>query len=80
MQTFFITLGSVSDVRQFVEAANRQSCEIDVRSGRYIVDAKSIMGLFSLDLQRPIEVEFHGSDEESAAFSQSISSLLSPGK
>lgn len=80
MQTFFITLGSVSDVRQFVEAAMLQSCEIDVRSDRYLVNAKSIMGLFSLDLQRPIQVEFHGSEAESAAFSQSISPLLAPGR
>ncbi len=80
MQTFLITLGSVPDVRRFVDAATRYSCEIDVRSGRYLVDAKSIMGLFSLELQRPIQVEFHGSDEDGAAFAQDIAPLLTPAE
>ena len=36
-------------------------CEVDVLSGRYVIDAKSIMGLFSLDLSHPVKVEVHGS-------------------
>ncbi|MBS6833383.1 MAG: HPr family phosphocarrier protein, partial [Clostridiales bacterium] len=49
--------------------------EIDLTSGRYVVDAKSIMGIFSLDLTKPIKVEAHGADctsllEELAPFIQ----------
>ena len=48
MQTFFVSLTSISDVKKFVDAATRCSAEIDVLSGRYVINAKSIMGLFSL--------------------------------
>ena len=57
MSTFFVSLASIDDVKQFVDAATRCPCEVDVRSGRYLVNAKSIMGLFSLELSKPVEVE-----------------------
>ena len=44
-------------------------------SGRYVVDAKSIMGLFSLDLSQPVKVEVHGSAAERAAFEQSVAAF-----
>ena len=50
MSEFFVSLSSIEDVRQFVNAATCCPCEVDVLSGRYVIDAKSIMGLFSLDL------------------------------
>lgn len=78
MQTFSITLGSIADVKVFVDVSSRYSCEIDVLSGRYVIDAKSIMGLFSLDLQKPLRVDFYGSDEESASFCQDIAPFVSP--
>ncbi len=80
MQTFFVTLASITDVKLFVDAATRCTCEIDVLSGRYVIDAKSIMGLFSLDLQKPVQVEFHGSDADGAAFQQEIAPFIVPGK
>ena len=46
MQTFFVSLSSISDVKKFVDAATRCACEVDVLSGRYVINAKSIMGLF----------------------------------
>ena len=75
MSEFLITLSSIDDVRQFVNAATRCTCEVDVLSGRYVVDAKSIMGLFSLDLSQPVKVEVHGSDAERAAFEQSVAAF-----
>ena len=57
-----IKLSTIEDVRDFVNAASRYTYEIDLSSGRYIVDAKSIMGIFSLDLMNPIELTVH-SDE-----------------
>lgn len=74
--TFEINLSSIEDVKTFVTAAGLASCDIDVRSGRYLVDAKSIMGLFSLDLAKPVTVEVHGSEEAAVAFKNSISALI----
>ena len=50
-------------------------CEVDVLSGRYVIDAKSIMGLFSLDLSHPVKVEVHGSDADRSAFEQSVAAF-----
>lgn len=56
MKTCLIKLSSIQDVRDFVETVTRYDMEIDLSSGRYIVDAKSIMGIFSLDLMNPIKL------------------------
>ncbi len=65
MKTFNILLGSINDVKTFVNIVGKYEYDIDLTSGRYIVDAKSIMGIFSLDLSKPIKVEIHsdGADE-----------------
>lgn len=77
MQRFFVSLSSINDVKLFTNAASQCSgSEIDVLAGRYVIDAKSIMGLFSLDLAKPVKVEFHGPDADAAAFRQEISGLL----
>lgn len=59
MKTFNISLKSINDVKDFVNIVNRYNFDIDLTSGRYVVDAKSIMGIFSLDLSKPIKVEVH---------------------
>lgn len=57
MLAFRIMLRTVSDVKEFVHIVNDSPYEIDLSSGRYLVDAKSIMGIFSLDLTQPLTVE-----------------------
>ena len=57
MKTLNIVLSSITDVKDFVNIVGKYSYEIDLTSGRYVVDAKSIMGIFSLDLSKPIKVE-----------------------
>ena len=47
-------------------------CEVDVLSGRYVIDAKSIMGLFSIDLSAPIRVEVHGTDAQGESFRRAV--------
>ena len=64
MKTFNIMLSSINDVKNFVNIVNRYSFDIDLVSGRYVVDAKSIMGIFSLDLSKPIKVEIHSDDKQ----------------
>ena len=59
MQVFNILLESINDVKEFVSIVSRYEFDIDLISGRYIVDAKSIMGIFSLNLSKPIRVEAH---------------------
>jgi len=64
MKTLEVILGSINDVKDFVNSVSKYSFDIDLTSGRYVVDAKSIMGIFSLDLSKPIKVEIHSDDCE----------------
>jgi phosphotransferase system HPr-like phosphotransfer protein len=60
MKTINIRLSTIADVRDFVNIVSKSDIDIDLASGRYLVDAKSIMGIFSLDLLHPIEMTIHG--------------------
>ena len=51
-----------SQVKKFVSIVQNYSFEIDLRSDRYVVDAKSILGIFSLDLSKPIDLNIHAED------------------
>ena len=66
MTTAKIMLSSINDVKNLVNIVNKYDFDIDLISDRYVVDAKSIMGIFSLDLTKPIKVEAH--TDVSAAF------------
>ena len=57
MKTIKISLNSIDKVKTFVNVINRFDAEFDLVSGRYVIDAKSIMGIFSLDISKPID--FH---------------------
>lgn len=62
MKTFDILLKSIDNVKDFVNIVNKYDFDVDLVSGRYVIDAKSIMGIFSLDLSKPIKVEVHADD------------------
>ncbi len=64
-----VMLGTINDVKNFVTVVTQCDYDVDLISGRYAVDAKSIMGIFSLDLSKPIELEAH-TDDASAFFAQ----------
>ena len=57
-----IMINSINDVKNFVNLVNKYDFDIDLISDRYVVDAKSIMGIFSLDLTKPIGIEAHTDD------------------
>ncbi|MDR1670036.1 MAG: HPr family phosphocarrier protein [Oscillospiraceae bacterium] len=76
MKTFTVQLKSISEVKAFVNTACEQPCDIDIVSGRYVIDAKSIMGIFSLDLSKPITVEVHGTDSDGEKFYQAVSNFI----
>ena len=59
MKTCEIMLSSIEDVKKFVNLVNTYEFDVDLVSGRYVVDAKSIMGIFSLDLLSPVEMTIH---------------------
>ncbi len=62
MATAKIILSSINDVKNLVNIVNKYDFDIDLISDRYVVDAKSIMGIFSLDLTKPITVDAHTDD------------------
>ena len=62
MKTTNVLLGTINDVKDFVNTVIRFDFDVDLISGRYAVDAKSIMGIFSLDLSKPIGLNIHSDD------------------
>ncbi len=62
-RNYTILLDSINKVKDFANMISRYQCDADLASGRYTVDAKSIMGIFSLDLQNPLTLTiYEGSD------------------
>ena len=62
MKSVPIKLSFAEEVKTFVNVANRYSYDMDLRAGRHVVDAKSILGIFSLDLSKPISLEVYSDD------------------
>ena len=62
MKTVSISLNSIDKVKSFVNDLTKFDEDFDLVSGRYVIDAKSIMGIFSLDLSRPINLNIHATD------------------
>lgn len=62
MKTVKISLNSIDKVKSFVNDITRFDNDFDLVSGRYVIDAKSIMGIFSLDLSKPIDLSIHAED------------------
>lgn len=59
MKSIPIKLSFAEEVKSFVSIVNRYPYDMDLRAGRHVVDAKSILGIFSLDLARPISLEVY---------------------
>ncbi len=63
MKTVQISLNSIDKVKAFVNTVTQFDYDFDLISGRYVIDAKSIMGIFSLDLSKPIDLAIHAEEE-----------------
>lgn len=63
MKTVQISLNSIDKVKSFVNEITKFDNDFDLVSGRYVIDAKSIMGIFSLDLSKPIDLNIHAEDD-----------------
>lgn len=64
MKTVKISLNSIDKVKSFVNEISQYNYDFDLVSGRYVIDAKSIMGIFSLDLANPIDLNIHASESD----------------
>ena len=62
MKTVQLSLNSIDKVKSFVNDITKFDYDFDLVSGRYVIDAKSIMGIFSLDLSKPIDLNIHTED------------------
>ena len=59
MKTIRISLNSIDKVKTLVNELGKYDSDFDLISGRYVIDAKSMMGIFSLDLSKPIDLNIH---------------------
>ncbi len=76
MKQLDILLNSMNDVRIFVNIVNKYEFDVDLTSGRYVVDAKSILGIYSLDLSKAIRVDIHCDDERADKFIAEIAEFI----
>ena len=74
MEEIRIFLGTIERVKNFVNEVSHLECDVDIVSGRYVIDAKSIMGIFSLDLSKPIDLNIHAENQDA----DNIIELLKP--
>ena len=65
-------LPTIEDAKEFVSAAGRCDFDIDVYYNHIVIDAKSILGVLSLDLTRELTLNMHGENAEFEAFVDTI--------
>lgn len=71
-----VMLDTIAKVKDFVNVLVGCPYDVDLVSGRYIIDAKSIMGLFSLDLSKPIELNVHAEADECKGIMEKIKPFI----
>ena len=76
MKTVQISLNSIDKVKSFVNSITQFDFDFDLISGRYVIDAKSIMGIFSLDLSKPIELNIHAEGENLDAVMEKLTPYI----
>ena len=64
MNKVLVNLESAVNVKKFVVCAQTKNCRVELRSDKWCVDGKSILGIFSLDLSKPIELYIEDNDYE----------------
>ena len=74
MKTVKNSLNSIDKVKSFVNDITKYDYDFDLVSGRYVIDAKSIMGIFSLDLSKDIDLNIHAEGEEA----ENVLQVLNP--
>lgn len=73
---YLVNLNKVNSINKFVENIEKYECDIDIIKGSYIIDAKSLMGIFTLDLSEDVTIEIHSDDKDViAAFEEDIKDI-----
>lgn len=72
MTTVKIRLDSIEKIKEFNGVLNRFSCDFDLEQGRYYIDAKSMLGIMSLDLNSPLQLHFSAAEEEKNSVMEAI--------
>lgn len=70
MKSIYIKLNEINDVYTLVNTLVAYDGDVDLESGRYKVDGKSLLGIFSLDLRKPIKLTFHDNAKADELFTQ----------
>lgn len=76
MKTVEISLNTIEKVKSFVNDITKFDTDFDLVSGRYVIDAKSIMGIFSLDLSKPISLNIHADESGLDAIMETLTQYL----
>ncbi len=76
MKTVRISLNSIDKVKSFVNDISKYEFDFDLVSGRYVIDAKSIMGIFSLDLSKELNLNIHTDEPELSSVMKSLTPYL----
>ena len=76
MEEFMIKLNSIDEVKEFVALTNKCAFDVDLMSVRYAIDAKSIMGIFSLDLSKPLKMIVHAEGDAAADFVEEAAKFI----
>lgn len=76
MKTVEISLNTIEKVKSFVNDITKFDTDFDLVSGRYVIDAKSIMGIFSLDLSKPISLNIHADESGLEAIMETLKQYL----
>ena len=66
MQKLVINLNLISDVQEFTKIVNTLECDADIVRGKYVIDAKSVIGIFTIDLSKPVDLILHTEDDNVA--------------
>ncbi len=76
MKKVMVSINSIDKVKSFVKDISQYDCELDLVSGRYTIDAKSMLAVFSLDLSKPIELSIHADDAKADEIISALSCYL----
>lgn len=72
MEMVKVSLGNIDKVKKFVSHVTRFDTDMDLVSDRYVVDAKSILGIFSMDLSKPLKLQIHAGGEDAGRILESL--------
>ena len=73
-----VAINNIDKVRKFVDIVSRFDCDIDLVSGHTMVDAKSILGIFSLNIMKPMTMIIHDDEDKAQVIRNSLKALICP--